>query len=292
MKKVSLLLLASFFLFSCDMIKEQTKGGINMFTVQQDKELGVQVAAEIDGNSTEYPIVDSAANPQLYAYVYKIRNKILSSGKVQHKDDFPWRIKIVDNDEVLNAFCTPGGYIYIYTGIMKYLNSEDELAGVLGHEMGHADMRHSTRQMTTMYGIDALLGALAGDKVILQTLAQGVAGMSGLKFSRDHETEADNKSVEYLCPTDYNANGGGKFFEKMIADGQGKTVEFLSTHPNPDKRVENFNAKKVEMGCKGNKDYKSEYASMKKNYLNNIKKAGNTPTINLNGGFGKGKTKP
>lgn len=265
-------LTVSTLLVSCDMLKGNG-GGINLFSVQQDKELGQQVAAEIDGNPTEYPIVDSAANAQLYTYVYKIRNKILNSGKVQHKDDFPWRVRIIHDDNTLNAFCTPGGYIYVYTGIMKYLDSEDQLAGVLGHEIAHADMRHSTRQMTTMYGLDALLGAVAGDKQILQTVAKGVSSLSGLKFSRNHETEADMKSVEYLCPTDYNANGGGKFFQKLIEDGQGKSVEFLSTHPNPDKRVENFNAKKEELGCKGNKDFKLDYLTMKKS-LGNIKAAG------------------
>lgn len=281
MKRITILLVSTFLLFSCDMIKKQASN-INMFTVDQDRELGTQVAAEIDGNPTEYPIVDSAANSQLYAYVYKIRNKILNSGKLQHKDDFSWRVRIVDNDEVLNAFCTPGGYIYVYTGIMKYLDSEDQLAGVLGHEIAHADMRHSTRQMTTMYGVDALMGALAGDKAILKTIATGISSLSGLKFSRTHETEADNKSVEFLCPTDYNADGGGKFFEKMIADGQGKTIEFLSTHPNPDKRVENFHAQKQALECKGTKDYKSEYATMKSKYLNNIVKGG-APVINMSG---------
>jgi predicted Zn-dependent protease len=56
-----------------------------------------------------------------------------------HSKDFSWRIRIIANDSVLNAFCTPGGYIYFYTGILKYLESEDQLAGVMGHEMAHAE---------------------------------------------------------------------------------------------------------------------------------------------------------
>lgn len=264
---VCILLLTLF--SSCEMFKKNG-GGFNLFTIAQDKELGDQVASEIAKDPKQYPLVDSTLNPKLYQYVYKIRNKILNSGKLLHRNDFPWTIKIIDNDTVLNAFCTPGGHIYVYTGLMKYLDSEDELAGVLGHEIAHADMRHSTQQMTTTYGLNTLLSAIAGDKEILKTIASGVSGLTGLKFSRTHEEQADSKSVEYLCPTDYNANAGGKFFQKLVASGQGKTIEFLSTHPSSDKRIENYNAKQAELGCVGKKDYKAEYAAMKKNYLNKI----------------------
>ncbi len=266
MRKIILLLTLSFAIAACGILGETKSNGINLYTVQQDKELGAQVAQEIANNPTEYPIVDSASNVALYAYVYKIRNKILNSGKVAHKDDFQWRVQIIHNDTVLNAFCTPGGYIYVYTGIMKYLDSEDELAGVLGHEIAHADLRHSTRQMTTMYGVDVLISAISGDLVALKNITESLIG---LKFSRVHESEADMKSVEYLCPTDYNANGGGKFFEKISAAGGGKTIEFLSTHPSPDKRIESYNNKKTELGCAGTKDYQKEYANMKK-LLSNI----------------------
>ncbi|HRO76193.1 MAG TPA: M48 family metalloprotease, partial [Crocinitomicaceae bacterium] len=155
-----------------------------------------------------------------------------------------------------------------------------------GHEIAHADLRHSTRQMTTMYGVDVVLGAIAGNKEMIKQVS---AGLIGLKFSRNHESEADLKSVEYLCPTDYHANGGGKFFEKISAAGGSKSLEFLSTHPNPDKRIESYNNKKTELGCGGNKDYKSEYAAMKK-LLTNIK----TPSSNSGGGiiFNTGTKKP
>jgi predicted Zn-dependent protease len=235
-------------------------GGFNLFTIDQDRELGAQVAFEIDSNSREYPQLDSASNPKVYKYLYDIRDKILNSGNVELKEEFAWRLRIIDNDEVLNAFCTPGGYIYVYTGLMKYLDTEDQLAGVLAHEIGHADKRHSTRQMTTMFGIQILLDVIAGDKVALKQVS---GALIGLKFSRNHETEADECSVRYLCPTDYNADGGAGFFEKIEAEGGGKVPEFLSTHPDPGNRIEFFHAKKVELECKGTTDYKDQYTAMK-----------------------------
>lgn len=248
------------FISSCGAVNEKNKGkGVNLFTVEQDRELGAQVAAEIDGNPQEYPVLDSVKYASVYQYLYKVRNKILNSGNVDFKDDFQWRLRVIHDDSTLNAFCTPGGYIYVYTGILKFLDSEDQLAGVLGHEIGHADMRHSTRQMTQMYGVQILLDVLAGNR---DAIKQITGALVGLKFSRNHETEADERSVLYLCPTDYNAAGGAGFFQKIQEMGGGSPPEFLSTHPDPGNRIEHFINSKTTMGCAGNQTFVNEYRAM------------------------------
>jgi beta-barrel assembly-enhancing protease len=248
------------FLLSMCRTTGQGGGGFNLFTIDQDRQLGAQVAAEIDGNPKEYPVLDSAQNKEVYAYLYKIRNNILNSGAVKNKDEFKWRVRIIKGDSTLNAFCTPGGYIYVYTGILKYLDNEAQLAGVLGHEIGHADLRHSTRQMTKLYGVDVLISIIAGDRQLIRQVTQGIIG---LKFSRDHETEADDASVRYLCPTPYTADGGAGFFEKIAQAGSGgKTPEFLSTHPSPEGRIEHFHEAKIEHGCTGTNTYATEYKNM------------------------------
>lgn len=245
---------------SCGTINEKNKGkGFNLFTVEQDKQLGAQVAAEIDGNPQEFPLLDSVKYKEVYQYVYNVRDKILATGEIDFKDDFDWRLRIIHDDSTLNAFCTPGGYIYIYTGILKFLDSEDQFAGVLAHEIAHADMRHSTRQMTKMFGIQILLDVLAGDAAALK---QVTGALIGLKFSRKHEEEADEKSVEYLCPTDYNAAGGAGFFIKINEMGGSSPPEFLSTHPNSADRVENFQNNALVKGCQGEKTYTTEYKAM------------------------------
>jgi len=234
-------------------------GGFNLFTIDQDKELGAQVMQEIESNPAEYPILDSAKYAAAYKYVYDIRNKVLNSGEVKHKNDFAWRIRIVGDDKTLNAFCTPGGYIYIYTGLIKYLESEDALAGVMGHEIAHADLRHSTQQMTKIYGVQVLLDLLAGDRQMIKEIT---TGLIGLKFSRSHETEADAASVRYLCGTDYYAGGGAKFFEKIAAEGGAQPPQWLSTHPSPDNRIEHFHNEALERGCSGNQEYKQRYQQL------------------------------
>ena len=232
---------------------------LNLFSIKEDKEFGKKVSDQIESEG-KYKFLDSVKHAEVYGYVYKIRNEILNSGNVKHKDDFEWRIRIIEDDSTLNAFCTPGGYIYVFTGILKFLDSEDQLAGVMGHEIAHADLRHSTRQMTEIFGIQLLLELIAGDS---QSVKEITSGLIGLTFSRSHEKEADANSVKYLCPTKYNAAGGAGFFEKLIQKGDSNNPPvFLSTHPDPGNRVEKFKRAKEENGCLGNETFTSEYKKM------------------------------
>ncbi|MCT4560655.1 MAG: M48 family metalloprotease [Crocinitomicaceae bacterium] len=257
MRKALYFLFALAILLGCGVLNKKNKGkGMNLFTVQQDKQLGAQVAAEIDGNPAQYPILDSASNVEAYQMIYRVRDAILNSGEVDFKDDFTWRLRIINDDNTLNAFCTPGGYIYVYTGILKYLDNEAQLAGVMGHEIAHADQRHSTRQMTKMFGVQVLLDILAGNSAMLKEVTSALVG---LRNSRAHEKEADEFSVKYLCPTPYDAAGGAGFFEKINNSDAQRPPEFLSTHPDPGKRIETFYNTKTVLGCTGSKTSESEY---------------------------------
>ena len=222
---------------------------INLFSVDQDIQLGQDLRDQIAANPADYPILDPAAYPDAYGHLLRIRDEILNSGEVFYKDRFDWECYIIHDDNVLNAFCAPGGYIYVYTGIIKYLDTENEFAGVLGHEIAHADRRHSTDQLTKQYGISLLLDVVLGNNQgALSDIAQNLVNLG---YSRSDESEADEFSVTYLCPTDYKADGAAGFFEKIEASGGSSVPEFLSTHPNPDKRVENIKGHAVDKGCNG-----------------------------------------
>lgn len=221
-----------------------------LFSVDDDKDLGKQVRDEIYSDPS-YNILTRGDYPQAYSYLDGMVDDILNSGEVAYKDEFEWEVTIID-DDVLNAFCTPGGYIFVYTGLIKYLNTADALAGVLGHEVGHADLRHTSRTLQKQYGVQLLLSiALGNNSGELETLAGQLAGqLAGLQFSREYETESDKKSVVYLSKTDFACDGAKIFFEQLEATGQsGTTPEFLSTHPSPDNRIENIEDKANELGC-------------------------------------------
>jgi len=222
--------------------------GFNLFSIQDDLALGIQVRDEILSNPAEFPVISRSANPAAYVYIEQMRNNLLASGAVKYRNEFPWEIYLVKDDNVLNAFCVPGGFIFIYTGLIKFLDADYKLAGVLGHEIAHADRRHSTRQLTRLYGVSILLNvALGQNQGMLTELA---TGLLFLEFSRSQEREADEYSVRYLCNTQYRSDGASYFFEQLIAQGQGGGVPtFLSTHPDPGNRVKDIREFERTLGC-------------------------------------------
>ena len=227
-------------------------GAFNLFSIQDDIAFGQQLSQQIAQNPKEYPVLDRNKYAKAYRILEDMKNEILNSGYVTHKDDFEWKLHIIHDDKTLNAFVSPGGYIYVYTGLIKYLDTEDQLAGVMGHEVAHADRRHSTTNMTKQYGLAALLGALSGQNN--SQMAQMVGGLIGLKFNRTTETDADAQSVLYLSKTKYQCNGAAGFFEKIMAEGGNSQAppQFLSTHPSSESRVQDINAKATEVGCDKN----------------------------------------
>jgi beta-barrel assembly-enhancing protease len=243
---ISLLLASTAIIISCD-----ENGDFLLLSIQDDMDLGAQMAAQIESDPVEFPILDREDYSAAYSYLETMRNRILNSGKVTYKNTFAWEVHIIDKD-ILNAFVTPGGYIYVYTGLIKYLDNADDLAGVMGHEIAHADRRHGAKQLQKSYGVSILLSIILGDDP--STLEQIVGQIAGtgaiLAFSRDAEAEADSYSVDYLANTQYACNGAASFFQKLLDSGMGGgTPEFLSTHPSPSNRVEDINAKAQKKGC-------------------------------------------
>jgi len=238
MRRLSLLLPL---LVSCE---GTTLPTLNLFDLDDDRQLGADLAIEIESDPETYPLLDRAAYPEAYGHLERIRDEILASGEVSLADEFTWELHIIDDDETLNAFAAPGGYIYVYTGLIRFLDSEDAFAGVLAHEIAHADHRHTTQQLTRAYGISTLLSLVLGEDPGL--IPEIAAGLVQLSFSREHEAESDTGSVLYLCGTPYAANGAADFFEKL----EGMEIpEFLSTHPSSDNRVADIDDLALDLGC-------------------------------------------
>ncbi len=231
--------LAPLFLVACT-------SPLNLFTVEDDLELGRQVHEEILASPETYPLVDPAEHPEAYAHFERIITPVLNSGDVAHRDDFDWEFYLID-DDVMNAFAAPGGYIYFYTGLIEFLDREDALAGVIGHEIAHSAERHTTEQLTRLYGLSLLLDIVLGDAP--QVVSDVALGLSSLSFSRAHEREADEYSVFYLCETDYAANGAARFFEQLLEENTTEPPQFLSTHPASASRVEDINDLADDLGC-------------------------------------------
>lgn len=255
--------------------------GFNLFSDADDMKLGMQFAEQLKSNVKEYPVYN---NSRLKNYINtRIFQHVLNSPEVKKKNTYNYQLEIIDNDTTKNAFAVPGGYVYIYTGLLKYLNSEAALAGVIAHEIGHVERRHSTRRITSAYGISMVIGLALGNNPnqMVELGANLFTGLALLANSRSDEDEADEFAVKSLVNSRYYPGSVKFFFEKMKADrliesGGGGIATFLSTHPDPIERIEMANQRMRSMGYKvrnytdsGNGIYQKEY---KKNILSRLRK--------------------
>jgi beta-barrel assembly-enhancing protease len=221
---------------------------VNVFPVSKDIELGKQMDREIKSHPKEYPLLQNRSDVK--QYIESIGWKIIASPEIKYRDQFAYQFEVIQDDSTVNAFCTPGGYVYVYTGLLKFLDNEASLAGVIAHEIAHAEKRHATNKMSTQYGLETVLG-LAGSKMGESgaQVAGVVAGLGLLKYNRTEEEEADTYSFQYLKSTEYFPGAIIFFFQKVDAGNSGGAMErLLSTHPLPKDRYEHMNTLIAEYG--------------------------------------------
>jgi predicted Zn-dependent protease len=159
---------------------------------------------------------------------------------------FQWEFNLIDDPKTVNAWCMPGGKVAFYTGIMPICKDEAGVAVVMGHEVAHAIANHGrermSQQMLAQYGLGTLSAVLgqnpsAGRELLMQAVGAGTnVGM--LKFSREHESEADRIGLIFMTMAGYDPNQAPTFWERMSEVGGGQAPpEFLSTHPSHSTRI-------------------------------------------------------
>ncbi len=173
--------------------------------------------------------------------------------------NLPWKFTVLDSP-VINAFAVPGGFIYVTRGILAYFNNEAQFAGVLGHELGHVNARHTAS--TYSKAKLANLGIAVGS-IVSQEFAQfaDIASMGTqllfLKFSRDDEREADRLGVQYSSATGYDAREVSSFFTTLerLHPSSGRLPEWQSTHPDPGDRVNSTRKQAISIQDKNPGEY-------------------------------------
>lgn len=213
---------------------------INIFPPSEDMRLGASLDREIRAHPQQYPILQQKAARQ---YVQSIVERILSSPTIRYRGTFAYRVTLLHDDQTVNAFCTPGGYIYVYTGLLKFVENEATLAAVLAHEIAHAERRHATERMTKALGAQFLMDIVLGKRPdrTAELAANFFTGLALLANSRSDEAEADEYSFGYLRHTPWYPGALLFFFDKLAHQRHSRlpTLErLLSTHPLPADRAE------------------------------------------------------
>lgn len=219
--------------------QRELKAGWTMFGPDQDVAMGREALPEIERSVT------LSDNADLNRYVNTIGNKLVSQIK---NPPFQFQFKVV-NDPEINAFAVPGGFIYMNSGLIRQADNEGQVAAVMGHEIGHVMLRHSANQMSK--GM-LMQGLLAGAGIVGEMKGgwAGIAAQLGaplgaqlvmMKYSRNHEKDADAYGVRLMAAAGYNPIEANRFFEKLEAMTKGKNAGgvagWFSSHPPPDNRA-------------------------------------------------------
>ncbi len=214
----------------------QIKPGFNLFSKQQDIQLGQETAAQVRKQMT---VIKS---PTLTAYVNAVGKRLMASREAT-ASGFPFTFEVVA-DPSINAFALPGGPMFINTGLLRAVDNEAQLAAVMGHEMSHVILRHGTNQASKADLIELpamLAGQIAGSGGMMGQLAQLGIGLGAnsvlLRFSRTAESQADIMGSHLMAEAGYDPIQMAEFFDKLNANGGSSALQFLSDHPNPGNRA-------------------------------------------------------
>lgn len=224
---LSLALLALVALSGCGQLAQ-----VNIVSTQEELDMGTQFSKEIEKELKLWN------DPVVAAYVDSLGQML---AKHSDRSDIPYVIKVVDTDEV-NAFAIPGGYLYVNRGLITTAARESELAGVMGHEIGHVVGRHGAKQMSRQYGLAFITGLLLGnDPAQWQSMtADLLSNGTLLHYGREAELEADGFGIMETYRSGIDPEGMVTFFEKLLDLEQrepGLLDKLFSTHPPTKERI-------------------------------------------------------
>jgi Zn-dependent protease with chaperone function len=231
----------------------QVKSGFNVFSVEQDVEIGRQSATEAE---RQLPLLRDA-NAQ--SYIESVGRRLAGAAP---GPKFPYTFKVVNASD-LNAFALPGGPTYVTRGLIESVRNEGELAGVMAHEISHVALRHGTNQASKAYLAQAGLGILggvlgggAGGSTAQIIQAVGGLGLNALflKFSRTAETQADIVGTQIMARAGYDPEAMATMFQMLKAQQgrePGKVAQFFSDHPNPSNREAAVRQEAQKLGVRG-----------------------------------------
>lgn len=233
-----ILLVFALSLSGCSTIYNPATGRNEWIFISDDQEIdiGQGVVKEV---VKKYPLYE---NRNVQDFVQRVGSSVAS---VSDRPEMPYEFKVID-DDTINAFACPGGFIYIHKGLLDKLN-DDELAFVLAHEVGHVAARHSVKRIQANLGFQFVLAlafvgsGLAGDKGVetagsIADFSSTLYNLVALGYSREDEYLADSLGIKYAALAGYDPEGSIGALEKLKQEG-GLNIPFLSTHPPIDERI-------------------------------------------------------
>ena len=235
-KMVLLVLAAALIALAASCATTGPGGQKSLILISTEQEMSIGKSMDEQLRQQERFLVDES----WHTYINELGNRIVA---VSDRKELPFQFAVIQSDEI-NAFAAPGGYVYFYSGLIREMDSEAELAAVMAHEISHVVARHSIKRLQTVMGVSVVLDlALGTSSQTTQALAGTALGIMMSGYSRGQETEADNFGTLYMTQAGWNPNGMVAMFQKLeVLSGQGEhemgLFEMLaSSHPATTDRI-------------------------------------------------------
>ena len=207
-----LLLVVVSLLWSCERPDAVISKEIDTFTIEHQITIGQVMGAQLFAMPEEYPILDKARNSCAYERIEALFKTLLNTSIINNRRTFNWQIHLIDNDELSTAFTLPGGHIFLYTGLLKFIDTESELMAVLGTEIAYADNEYTLQTLKAEHGNSVMSDLSLGNEV--PALSEILIDLPFLGFDRATILQADSVSIALICPFQYDANSLKNFIEK------------------------------------------------------------------------------
>lgn len=255
MKKSTLVILLAVVLLSRCATVPVT--GRKQLSLVSSSEINAMSATQYKDVITKGPLSTNVEQTQMIRRVGErikggVEQYMASKGASDQLAGFNWEFNLIQDDKTVNAWCMPGGKVAFYTAILPICQDETGIAVVMGHEVAHAIANHGRERMSQglleQFGLSTLGAAMGQNptltsQIFMQAVGAG-ADVGMLKFSREHESEADHIGLIFMAMAGYDPQLAPKFWERMVSSSAGsqKPPEFLSTHPSDETRIKDLNS--------------------------------------------------
>lgn len=216
----------------------ETVAAAALVSPEEEAQIGQQIHSELAKKGIAYE-----DDPVVTDYVRSVAGRIIAEAS-RTRPNVTWHVQVIDDPKTVNAFATPGGYVYVYTGLLLAVQDEGELAGVLAHEIAHVVERHAARSLVTKFGLEQLAAlALGKNPPLLEKVVASILGKGALlAHTRSEETEADEVGATLMWEAGYDPRSLLEFFELLLKT-QGQlpgVLVWLSDHPLTTTRIANL----------------------------------------------------
>ena len=209
------------------------------FDAEDQQKIGDELNNIISDPANGFNMLDPVDYPEVYQHLNTMISMIVNTQPVVRRTDFDWKVSVLEDDNMETAFMTPGGHLYMYTGLLKYLDGEHELVGVMAHEVGYSDNNNLVERIVNEFGSrdlsKILSDVLDSDQIALDMANQ----LIDMQFSPEEVTASDEFAMSIICEFGWDAAGLSQLLSRAESDSP--QVEWIERKPIFDTRIEAIN---------------------------------------------------